>query len=76
MALARNKRKNLKHCRARSLVAPLILAACVCLPSAGCGLLPASASRLPSKLGLRSEKAELRERLKADKFPTAKEAGL
>ncbi len=32
--------------------------------------------QLPAKIGLRSKQAELRNKVKADKFPTAKEAGL
>ena len=62
--------------RARTLFPPLILAAGFCLTAAGCGLLPAGVSNLPSKIGIKSNQAELRDRVKADKFPTAKEAGL
>ncbi|MGD0653047.1 MAG: hypothetical protein ABSA16_01760 [Thermoguttaceae bacterium] len=58
------------------LLTSALLAACLSLPHAGCGLLPTGAGNLPAKIGLRSKQAELREQVQADKFPTAKEAGL
>jgi hypothetical protein len=76
MAAARNKNETPQRLRAKTLFPPLLLTACFCLAGAGCSLLPAGASRLPSKIGLKSQQAELRDRVKADKFPTAKEAGL
>jgi hypothetical protein len=39
-------------------------------------MLPPGISNLPTKIGLRSKQAELRDKVQADKFPTAKEAGL
>jgi hypothetical protein len=53
-----------------------LLAACLGLPHAGCRSLPAGIGNLPAKIGLRSKQAELRDKVQADKFPTAKEAGL
>jgi hypothetical protein len=53
-----------------------LLAACLGLPNIGCGMLPKRISNLPAKIGLRSQEAELRDKVQADKFPTAKEAGL
>lgn len=61
---------------ARCLYMPAVLAACLILPCTGCSLLPAGMGNLPAKIGLRSKQAELREKVQADKFPTAKEAGL
>jgi hypothetical protein len=63
------------HGRRRVLTSAL-LAACLSLSHAGCSLLPSGAGNLPAKIGLRSKQAELREKVQADKFPTAKEAGL
>ncbi len=62
--------------RARHLLISALLAACLGLPHTGCRLLPAGICNLPAKIGLRSKQAELRDKVQADKFPTAKEAGL
>jgi hypothetical protein len=60
----------------KSIFVPAALAACSVLLSAGCSMLPAGMNKLPAKVGLKTKQAELRERVQADKFPTAKEAGL
>jgi hypothetical protein len=64
-----------KH-RGIQLFMSALLAACLGLPNIGCGMLPGSIGNLPAKIGLRSRDAELRAKVQADKFPTAKEAGL
>jgi hypothetical protein len=64
-----------KH-RGIHLLMTAFLAACLGLPNIGCGMLPKSIGNLPAKIGLRSQDAELRDKVKADKFPSAKEAGL
>ena len=76
MAARQNQDKTFGRHRARRLLTPAALALCLCLPNAGCGLLSAGASNLPANVGLKSKQAELRDRVQADKFPTAKEAGL
>ena len=62
--------------RARHLLVSALLAACLDLTHSGCSMLPPGISNLPAKIGLRSKQAELRDKVQADKFPTAKEAGL
>jgi hypothetical protein len=62
--------------RARHLLAAAIIAVFLGLPLTGCSTLPSGISNIPSKIGLRSKQAELRDKAQADKFPTAKEAGL
>jgi hypothetical protein len=54
----------------------ILAAACCALPIAGCNLTPAPVRNVPAKIGLRSQEAELRAKVEADKFPTAQEAGV
>jgi hypothetical protein len=61
---------------ARHLLVFALLAACLGLAQTGCSMLPPGIGKLPAKIGLRSKQAELRDKVQADKFPTAKEAGL
>ncbi|MGD0383615.1 MAG: hypothetical protein ABSA77_08850 [Thermoguttaceae bacterium] len=60
----------------RRVLTSALLAACLSLPHAGCSLFSPGAGNLPAKIGLRSKQAELRAKVQADSFPTAKEAGL
>jgi hypothetical protein len=60
----------------RRLLTSALLAACLGLPNTGCSSLPGHIGGLPAKIGLRSKDAELRAKVQADKFPTAKEAGI
>jgi len=53
-----------------------LLAAWLGLSNTGCSSMPGTIAKVPSKIGLRSKDAELRAKVQADKFPTAKEAGL
>jgi hypothetical protein len=62
--------------RKSHLLMSAILAICFGLPNIGCSMLPKSVSNMPAKIGLRSRDAELRDKVQADKFPSAKEAGL
>jgi hypothetical protein len=54
----------------------ILPAACLIIACAGCSLMPGSARDLAGKVGLRSKEAELRAKVEADKFPSAKEAGI
>jgi hypothetical protein len=62
--------------RSRHLLVSALLAACLGLPQTGCSMLPPGIGNIPTKIGLKSKQAELRDKVQADKFPTAKEAGL
>jgi len=65
------------RCRlGRRLLALFLLAACLVLLNAGCTVMPEAMRNLPAKIGLRSKEAELRAKIEADKFPTAKQAGI
>jgi hypothetical protein len=60
----------------RRIVIYFLLGFCLILPGIGCSMLPGSVRDMPGKIGLRSREAELRAKVEADSFPTAKEAGL
>jgi hypothetical protein len=62
-------------CRIRFIIS-ILMTAFLALACAGCGMMPRSIGSLPSGLGLKSQDTELRARVEADRFPTAKEAGL
>jgi hypothetical protein len=64
------------RCLLRRLSKLALLAMCLVAISAGCSVLPGPVLKLPSKIGVKSQEAELRAKVEADKFPTAKEAGL
>jgi hypothetical protein len=76
MIATRAQRKPFGRHGGRRVLTSALLAACLSLSHAGCSLLPSGTGNLPAKIGLRSKQAELREKVQADKFPTAKEAGL
>jgi hypothetical protein len=60
----------------RRLLASALLAACIATLITGCSLMPKSMRNLPGKIGIKSQEAELRAKVEADKFPTAEEAGI
>jgi hypothetical protein len=60
----------------RRLLTPALLVSCLIAASAGCSLMPRPARDFAGKVGLRSKDAELKAKVEADKFPTAKEAGI
>ncbi len=62
--------------QAKRLLLSVLLAACWMLPNGGCSLSPGSVRNVPAKIGLRSQESELRAKVEADKFPSAKEAGI
>lgn len=58
------------------LFTSVLLAAGLAAFVTGCTSMPKPVRNLPAKIGLRSQEAELRAKVEADKFPTAKEAGI
>jgi hypothetical protein len=60
----------------KRIMTAALLAACCCLFQAGCSFFTSGYGILPGKSILRLKDAELRDRVKADKFPTPKEAGM
>jgi hypothetical protein len=59
-----------------SILTWTLLAVGLAILNSGCSALPQSMRNLPAKIGLRSQESELRAKVQADKFPSAKEAGL
>jgi hypothetical protein len=66
---------SLKRFGRRFILAFLLLIGTVAIP-AGCSMMPKSVRNLPAKFGMQSEDNALKAKVDADKFPTAKEAGL
>jgi hypothetical protein len=72
-----------RGCRQPGLFRPILLAAGICLATAGCGWTPRlspgptdPASWLFSKPGSKAEREALKKKVEADSFPRAPQAGV